>query len=150
MSGTSSTSAVGDFTIGRDCEAILVVGGFGRVNLSEVEGFSAKPVYEKPRIKPLNKRPIEKALPMGYEISFDIARANGSVERLQAYLDSSYWSGNGVPVGTLYQYVRNPDGSTLTMRYDNFSVIIGDLGDYKADAPVKQSVTGFASQMTVV
>lgn len=144
-----ATSAVGDFSIGMDCDVVLILDGFGRIDLSEVEGFDAKAIYESPRIKPLNKRPIEKNIPMGYEGSFEVSRANGEIERLASYLEERLWTGGGVPSGTVFQYVRNPDGARVVYQFSGVSLKVGDLGSWKSDAPVKQTLSFFASKMTV-
>lgn len=143
-------SSLTDFNIGRDCELVVIAGNLGRIDLREVEGFKSHQIVSKPRIKPLNRRPVEKHIAEGWEGEFDIARGNASCDKLVHSLESNFWAGNGLPYGTIYQYVRELDGSTTTFQFNSVSMHLSDAGDWKSDAPVKLKLSFFASERVLI
>jgi hypothetical protein len=49
-------------------------------------------------------------------------------------------------VSTLFQYVRETNGSQSTYAYDNVGLKLDDAGDYKPDAAVKQRMSWAANR----
>jgi hypothetical protein len=57
-----------------------------------------------------------------------------------------YWSGQRLPVGQIYQYISEPDGSTTTWLYDNVTLNLTNAGSWSQDSTVKQMIPWKASR----
>lgn len=139
-------STVQQFNIGRDCSLVCIAGDKGRVDFTEITGFMSKAEVTKARIKPLNKPAKEVHIPEGWTGSFEIERASSAADDLQASIEDGFWSGQGLPYGTIFQYIREVDGKLSTFQYEEVAMHLSDAGDWKSDSVVKQKVEFFASR----
>ncbi len=135
---------VNTFSVGRDCQ-IVVMGPFGRVDLSHVTGFDSRQLTAAVRIDRIDGVQLAAELPKGWEGSFELERGSSAVDDFMARIEAGFHAGSAVPYGTLYQYVAEPDGSTSTYQYDNVVFRLVQAGQWRGDAPVKQRLEFFAA-----
>jgi hypothetical protein len=132
------------FSVGRDCQ-IVVMGPFGRVDLTHVTGFESRQVTTPIRIDRIDGVQLAAELPKGWEGYFDLERGSSAADDFIARLESSYHSGAAVTAGTLYQYVQETDGSTSTYQFDGAVFKMAQAGTWRGDQSVKQRLEFFAA-----
>jgi len=132
------------FSVGRDCQ-LVVMGPFGRVDLSHVTGFESRQVTTPIRIDRIDGVILAADLPKGWEGYFDLERGSSTADDFVARLEASYHSGAAVTPGTLYQYVQETDGSTSTYQYDGVVFKMAQAGTWRGDQSVKQRLEFFGA-----
>ena len=137
------------FSIGRDTQ-VVVMGPFGRVDLTHVTGFESRQLTQSVRVTRLDGNQLATELPKGWEGSFDVERGSSTVDDFISQIENAYYSTGPVASGTLYQYVNEPDGSTSTYQYNGVVFKLGNAGQWKGDASVKQKLEFFAATRTRV
>ena len=137
MSGTT-------FSLGRDC-TLVVMGPYGRVDLTHVTGFESRQVTHPIRVDKLDGQQLAAELPKGWDGSFDVERGSSSVDDFVAAAEQAYLNGGAVPTGTLYQYVTETDGSTSTYQYNGVVFKLASAGAWRGDQAVKQKLEFYAS-----
>ena len=60
-------------------------------------------------------------------------------------MEATYHAGSAVAVGSLFQYINEPDGSTSTYQYDGAVFKLSQAGVWRGDQSVKQRLEFFAS-----
>ena len=133
------------FNIGKDY-SVVFMGPFGRVDFSHVTMFDAKPVIKTVKVDPLNTQPIARDIPGGWDFNVTIERANANADSFQALQETAFWAGVSIPVGAMYVYISETDGSTTTWQYTNVVMHLEDAGSASQEKSVSQKIKGFASQ----
>ena len=134
-----------NFSVGRDCQ-LVVLGPFGRVDLTHVTSFESRQVTTPVRIDRIDGTQMAAELPKGWEGHFELERGSSMADDFIARAEEAYHAGNPVPAGTLYQYVTETDGSTSTYQYDGTVFRLSQAGTWKGDASVKQRLEFFAGR----
>jgi hypothetical protein len=132
------------FSVGRDCQ-LVVMGPFGRIDLTHVTGFDSHQLTTPIRIDRIDGTQLGAELPKGWEGSFELERGSSSVDDFIAKTEAAYLSGTAVPTGTLYQYVQEVDGSTSTYQYNGVVFKLSQAGSWRGDQSVKQKLDFFAT-----
>lgn len=133
------------FSIGRDCQ-IVVIGPFGRVDLTYVTGFEAEQLTQSIRLDRLDGVPMGAELPKGWRGSFDVERGTSAVDDFIAMAEQAFFSQGSLPAGTVYQYVNEVDGSVSTYQFSGVTFRLANSGSWRGDAAVKQRLEFFATQ----
>jgi hypothetical protein len=134
-----------NFSVGRDCQ-IVVMGPFGRVDLSHVTSFESRQLTHAVRVDRLDGVQLAAELPKGWEGSFELERGSSAADDFIAVVEQSYYTSGSMPYGTLYQYITEVDGSTSTYQYESVVFKLASAGQWKGDASVKQKLEFFAGQ----
>src|SRR5579875_3242912 len=137
MSGTN-------FSLGRDCQ-LVVMGPYGRVDLTHVTGFEARQVTHPIRLDRLDGQQLAAELPKGWEGTFEVERGSSNVDDFIAAAEQAFLNGGQVPQGTLYQYVTEVDGSTSTYQYNGVVFKLASAGQWRGDQAVRQRLDFYAS-----
>lgn len=132
------------FSVGRDCQ-LVVMGPFGRIDLTHVTGFESHQLTTPIRIDRIDGTQLGAELPKGWEGSFELERGGSSVDDFIAKTEAAYLAGTAVPTGTLYQYVQEVDGSTSTYQYNGVVFKLVQAGTWRGDQSVKQKLDFFAT-----
>jgi hypothetical protein len=132
------------FSVGRDCQ-VVVLGAYGRVDLTHVTGFEARQITASVRVDRIDGVQLGVELPKGWEGHFDLERGNSAAEDFIAQLEVDYHNGQSPTAGTVYQYVTEPDGSTSTYQHSNVVFKLASAGVWRGDSSVKQRMEFFAS-----
>ncbi len=136
---------INSFSIGRDCQ-LVVMGPFGRVDLTYVTGFESHQVTQSIRLDRLDGVPMGAELPKGWEGGFEVERGTSAVDDFIAAMEQAFFAQGSLPAGTIYQYVTEVDGSTSTYQYNGVVFRLANSGSWKGDASVKQKLEFFATQ----
>jgi hypothetical protein len=136
---------INSFSIGRDCQ-LVVLGPFGRVDLTYVTGFESRQLTQSVRLDRLDGVPMGAELPKGWEGSFDVERGTSAVDDFIAATEQAFFAQGNLPTGTVYQYVAEVDGSTSTYQYSGVVFKLVNAGTWRGDAAVKQKLEFFATQ----
>ncbi|MCF3945303.1 hypothetical protein AiwAL_04695 [Acidiphilium sp. AL] len=132
------------FSVGNDCQ-LVVMGPFGRIDLSYVTGFEANQITQSVRVDRLDGVQLGAELPRGWQGSFNLDRGTSVADDFIAQIEQAYLAGQAIPPGTLYQYVSEVDGSTSTYQYEGVVFKLSSAGQYRGDMPVAQKLDFFAS-----
>lgn len=135
---------VSNFSIGRDCQ-LVVIGPFGRVDLTHVTGFESQQNTQPVRVDRLDGVQMGAELPKGWQGSFDLERGSSAADDFIAAVEQAYYGNGNISTGTLYQYVTETDGSTSTYQYDGVVFKLASAGQWKGDQSVKQKLEFFAA-----
>jgi hypothetical protein len=135
------------FSVGRDCQ-LVVMGPFGRVDLTHVTGFDSRQLTTAVRIDRIDGVQLGAELPKGWDGSFELERGSSAADDFIARLEASYYAGGPIVPGTLYQYVQETDGSTSTYQYSGAVFKLSQAGSWRGDASVKQKLDFFAATRT--
>jgi len=132
------------FSVGSDCQ-IVVMGPFGRVDMSHVTGFEARQLTLMVRVDRLDGVQLGAELPKGWSGSFSLDRGSSDVDDFIASIEQAYLAGQSINAGTLYQYINEPDGSTSTYQFNGVVFKLTSSGAYKGDSTVVQKLDFYAS-----
>lgn len=133
------------FSVGRDCQ-LVVMGPFGRIDLTHVTGFEARQLTAPIRVDRIDGSQLAAEIPKGWDGQFDIERGSSAVDDFIAKIEAAYVQGIAVPNGTLYQYVSEVDGSTSTYQFDSVVFKLTQSGQWRGDHSVKQRLDFYASR----
>lgn len=136
---------VNSFSIGRDCQ-LVIIGAFGRVDLTYVTGFESEQLTQSVRLERLDGVPTGAELPKGWRGSFEVERGTSSVDDFIAATELNYYATGALQNGTVYQYVNEVDGSVSTYQYSDVMFRLANSGSWRGDASVKQKLEFFASK----
>jgi hypothetical protein len=136
--------ALNRFSVGRDTQLVLI-GPLGRVDLSYVTGFEARQLTKSIRVDRLDGHNMGAELPKGWEGTFDIERGSSAADDFIISVEQAYYNGGQPALGTMYQYITEPDGSTSTYQYVNVSFRLSSAGQWKGDSSVKQKLEFYAT-----
>ncbi len=133
------------FSVGRDCQ-LVVVGPFGRIDLTHVTGFDSRQITHPIRIDRIDGVQLAAELPKGWEGAFEVERGSSAVDDFIAQTEAAYFAGTVVLPGSLYQYVQESNGSTSTFQYEGVVFKLTQAGAWRGDASVKQRLEFFAAK----
>lgn len=128
-----------------DCQ-LVVMGPYGRVDLSHVTGFDSRQLTAAVRVDRIDGTQMAAELPKGWEGILDLERGGSVADDFIARIESADNDGGPVPTGTLYHYTSESDGSTSTYQYDGAVFKFLQAGQWRGDASVRQRVVFFASR----
>ena len=133
------------FSLGRDCQLVLV-GPFGRVDLTHVTGFDSRQNTHSVRVSRMDGVQMAAELPQGWEGNFELERGSSSIDDFFAQIEAAWHAGKKLDASTLYQYVQESDGSTSTFQYDGVVFRLVAAGKWRGDDGVKQKLEFFAGR----
>jgi hypothetical protein len=140
---------VNDFNVGRDVQVIVLhpfaLNG-GRLDLRTVTAFESKPNPKMIEVNGLDGVDRTAMIPGKYDGSVSLDRGNSELDDFQAVLDDAYYRGANVPYGTIYEYIREVDGSQSTYLYENCTLHATQLGTKQSDSVIKQVLSFTASR----
>jgi hypothetical protein len=133
------------FSIGRDCQLVLM-GPFGRVDLTYVTGFESRQITHSVRLDRLDGVPMGAELPKGWEGSFEVERGTSAVDDFFATTENAFFNQGSLPAGVVYQYIAEVDGSVSTYQYVGVVFKLANSGTWRGDASVRQKLEFYATQ----
>lgn len=128
----------------------MVMGPFGRVDLTYVTAFDSRQLTKSVRVECIDGTPLGAELPLGWEGEFEVERGSSAVDDFISAIEAAYFAGGAVSAATLYQYVAETSGSTSTYQYEGVVFKLADAGAWKGDSGVTQKLAFFASKRTRV
>lgn len=135
------------FSVGRDCQ-VVVMGPYGRVDLTHVTGFDSRQLTASVRVDRIDGTHMGAELPKGWDGQFDLERGSSDAEDFIAKLEADFYAGNMPATGTINQDIAEFYGSTSTYQFDGVVFKLSQAGAWRGDASVKQRLEFFASTRT--
>lgn len=117
----------------------------GALALPTLLSFDAKKITEKKKINPLNGLPINLQFGNGWEGTFQVARADGTLDDYFAALEAAQAAGANIAPGSIHQTISNPDGTVSLYMFIGVQLYYDDAGSYKALEEVTQHVSFMAA-----
>src|ERR1700760_4385394 len=133
------------FSIGRDTQ-LVVMGPYGRVDLSHVTAFESRQITSPVRVSRLDGTHLAAELPKGWEGSFEVERGTSALDDFISTIEQDFYNGAGATSGTMYQYITEVDNSVSTYQFDGVAFKLASAGAWKGDSSVKQKLEFFAAR----
>lgn len=132
------------FNVGRDCRVTLLWNG-QRIDMPKVTGFQAQQNTHQLNSMPLNSVPTFVDIENGWRGSFSADRNTDGFDSLIAAKEAAFWDSGTIGQGTIYQFVRETDGSTTTWEYTGVSIRLPEAGNWQTENKVSQRLEFTAS-----
>ena len=144
-------NAAGGFNTGRDATIVILMprllGGVQRVDLPNLTNFDCKQESTMLKVKPqATGLTLHANLPDGWTGSFDNERYGPALDDAFADQENAWLDGGVVLNGTMFTYLREPDGSTSTYQFSNVAYKLDNAGSYSSDKTVAQKVSFMATR----
>lgn len=139
------------FTVGRDCQGVLVAPNGAQIDLTNGTTIEITPEYKTARCDPLNVPPAERFLPAGHRLMFTIDRRNATNDQIFTAIETAWWSvgsaDNGTgSTGAFTLYTNEVGGGQTVEQYQGLALKMSKKGSISQDSPIKQTIEGYASQ----
>jgi hypothetical protein len=142
------------FTVGRDCQAVLVTPYGTQLTMPLGTQITWKREYTTSKSTPLNTPPIERALPMGHRLTVTYDRSDKSIDLAFSQIEANWWA-NGTPdggtnaSGAAFIYINEPTGGVTTYNFQNAALSQTDGGTFSVENAVKGEIAVFAPTMVM-
>jgi hypothetical protein len=135
----------GGLNIGSDYRFDVMMAS-GLLTLPTLLRFTRKKVKSTLTVKPLNGFPIIlKFEEGGWEGTFDVSRADATLDTYFAQWEANYYAGAVQPTGFIQETVNEISGVPSTFQYQGVVLFFDDAGDTEAEKNVVQKVSFAAS-----
>jgi hypothetical protein len=143
---------LGAYSIGRDCTVVIVhpLAPGGRVDISNVTGFSAKQQETQLTAKRLDGNRLSAYIPEGWNGSFDVDRNGPAIDNLVALIEAAWRTGGTLYAATVFQYINEPNGQVTQWQFSDVALSFPDLGTWHSDEIVKQNIAFMANRRLAV
>jgi len=133
---------VNGYTVGRDVTVTISGAGGNNIIISsdQVTHFEARPVKRQDWARPLNLPPRPLYMPDGWQGTFEVDRADATLDSYQADLESEFWNGQNILAGTLLETITEDDGSVTQYQFDGVMYWVEEPGAFRVDGIVRQRV----------
>jgi hypothetical protein len=135
---------INNFSIGKDVSLVITTPN-GPLTLNGITDFSAKPATETLKSKTLDGTTRHGYIPNGWEISLKMDRLDTSADDYWNLFEAAYFAGGNQASGTIFETIREADGSISQWTYTGVVLKLDSHGDYSADKKVEQSLSGMAT-----
>lgn len=132
-------------SLGRDYKFDIYT-ATGLLVLPTLLNFKRRKINHKLTVKPLNSLPIHLNFQEGgWEGSFEVSRADGTLDAYFAALEAAYYAGTNQPTGVIQETIEEVAGVLSTYQYQGVVLYFEDAGDAEAEKNVIQRVSFAAS-----
>ncbi len=138
-----------NMTVGNDLSFTLVT-PLGALTISGVTDYSTKKKNSTLTSKRLTGKMIHAVVPDGWEITIRLDRKDPTLDRYFANYDASYYAGVNIQNGTIYETIKESDGSLSQYRYTEVALSWDGAGDFKGDSFIPISLTAMATERLLV
>lgn len=118
----------------------------GLLTLPTLLNFKRRKITNKLTVKPLNALPIILSFQEGgWEGSFEVSRADGTLDNYFAQYEANYYAGINQPPGFIQETVTEISGPPSTFQIQGVVLYFDDAGEAEAEKNVIQKVSFAAS-----
>ncbi|WGS53581.1 hypothetical protein LFL96_21220 [Paraburkholderia sp. D15] len=118
----------------------------GLLTLPTLLRFNKKKITNKLTVKPLNTLPIHLSFQEGgWEGTFEVSRADSTLDDYFAALEAAYYAGVNQPSGFIQETIQEIGGNISTYQLQGVVLYFDDAGDVEAEKNVIQKVSFLAS-----
>lgn len=132
-------------SLGRDYKFDIYT-ATGLLVLPTLLNFKRRKINHKLTVKPLNGLPIHLNFQEGgWEGSFDVSRADGTLDTHFANNEAFYYAGANLPTGVIQETIEEVAGVPTTFQFQGVILYYEDPGEAEAEKNVIQRVSFAAS-----
>jgi hypothetical protein len=118
----------------------------GLLTLPTLLNFKKRKITNKLTVKPLNSLPIHLSFQEGgWEGSFEVSRADNTLDMYFANFEANYYAGVNQPAGFIQETIQELSGVPSTFQYQGVILYFDDAGEAEAEKNVIQKVSFLAS-----
>jgi hypothetical protein len=118
----------------------------GLLTLPTLLNFKKRKLTQKMTVKPLNTLPIHLSFQEGgWEGSFEVSRADATLDAYFAAFEAAYYAGINQPAGFIQETIQEISGPPSTFQFQGVTLYFDDAGDAEAEKNVVQRVSFLAS-----
>ena len=136
---------INNFTVGKDLSFTLATAN-GTLDLSGVTDYSTKQMQKDLSHTGLDGVTEHGIIPGGWQISIKLDREDAVLDNYFAAREADYYAGINVPGGTIYETIKERDGSISQYRYTGVVLKYEDAGSWKGDSYVPVGLTAMATR----
>jgi len=140
---------VNSFSVGRDLTLSIVTGN-GPLNLNLITGFQSAPDQAEVKVKGLDGVTRHARFFDGWRGSFNIERADSTVDDYFAQLEANYYAGINEQPASITETITEANGAVTQYRYLNVLLKLDDAGSWAGDQTVKQKLSFVAARRTKI
>jgi hypothetical protein len=138
----------GRFTTGKDISLVIQTQqGPLQIQLTD---FSANPKVGEIESTQITGRTIQAYTPRGWNVSFKFDRFDSTADDFWAAFEAAYYAGIDQLPGTIFQTIKENDGSVSSYQFNGVVIKLDKAGDYAGDKKVDQSFSGMATERVKV
>jgi hypothetical protein len=131
--------------LGRDYK-FDVLTSTGLLVLPTLLNFKRHKINQKLTVKPLNTLPINlNFMEGGWAGSFEVSRADGTLDNYFAAIEAQYYAGVNLPAGFIQETIDEVAGNVSTFQFQGVVLYYEDAGDAESEKNVIQRVSFAAS-----
>lgn len=136
--------ALTDFSVGIDCQLVLIFNGLGRVDLTHVTEFQSEELAHEVIVHRLNAFPLGRYIPGGWRGRFTLERGTSAAEDVIAAAEAGYWNGQRLMTGLIYQYINEINGAVSTYQFNAATFRLAESGQWRQQNSTRQTMEFFA------
>lgn len=136
----------GLMSIGKDARMDVTQSDGSILNIAQLTDFDVKPITSQIQSKGLDGIDRFGVIPMGWQMTFSVDRQDRTLDDWWANYEEAYYAGNVIQNISITQTIQEGDGTISQWRFEGVAINLDDLGNWKADAYVKQKLTAKASK----
>lgn len=140
----------GNMSLGKDARMDVTLPGGRILPIAQLTDFEVKPLTSQLQSKGLDGIDRFAVVPMGYTLTFSLDRSDRTLDDWWAQYEAGYYAGNVLQNVSITQTIEEGDGTVSQWRFEGVAINLDDLGNWKADAYVKQKITAKASRRVLV
>lgn len=129
-----------NFSTGKDV-TLDITTPLGRLVLDGITNFDAKQMQTKIKSKGIDGVPRHGSIPDGWSGSFRLDRLSPAADNFFAAQEQGYFNGQNLQGGTIYETIREIDGSLTQWRYTGVVLSFDDAGSWAGDKRVEQTIS---------
>jgi hypothetical protein len=134
----------GRFTTGKD-QQLVIQTPLGSLQI-QLTDFTANPKVGTLESTQMNGKTIHAYTPRGWDLSFKFDRFDNTADDYWAAFEAQYYAGVDQLPGTIFQTIRENDGSVSSYQFNGVVIKLDKAGDYAGDKKVDQSFSGMATE----
>ena len=137
---------VNGLNVGRDVTLQISGGPNGPVQFSYITSFESRPDVEDRRSVAIDGQVRHAEFHMGWSGSFEIERADSTVDDLWAQLEANYYNNITNPKMSIQETIIEVNGGTTQYQYTEVQLKLADSGKKSGDEFIKQRVDFMATR----
>lgn len=134
------------FSTGRDLALTIVTPEVGPIAFNLITEFTAKPITDTQSPIGIDAAVRHIIFLKGWQGSLMIERQNSAFDDYFAVQEGNYWAGVPQQTASITETIQEQAGNVTQWRYTRVLLIPDDMGAYRGDATVKQSLHFLASK----
>lgn len=138
--------AFNNFSVGKDISLDLIGYNGAITAFSLITNFESKQDTSQVKIMGLDGIPRFLELPAGWRGSFEIERADATLDDYFAGMEAAYYQGLNIASSFITETIGEPNGGITQYRYEGVMFKLEDAGAWKGDHSVKQKLSFVASR----